>query len=622
LAGGRADACEVENRNSTRITGETHSMVHRSKLSLVSVTALGLIAAACGGGGTVSNASPRISSVPQQSVAGGTALTLDLADYTTDREGTTVTYAVTSGGGSFAGSTYSNTFDTMGTYTVAFTATDGDKTTTGSFEVRVTSADFAVVKQDDNGLQLLDTATNAFVTIAASTLAPAMATGLADGRLVYQLGNPSQLWIFDPMTRQTTRLRPNSTGAVMYRAKTSDGKIVFTDGPSTDMAVCIYNPTTGVTRELDQGAIVTFTTEVNADDLVFYEVGTSGQADVYYYDPANDNTVAVGAGATDEQIQAVLPNGACVFTRVGTGGEADLFYYRVGTGLVEIGADVSALDTRHKTYNAYGGDSQVVFTALNGTDREIYSWNPANGQTTTIASGADQVYDGIGAGDEVVYHTVVSSTEHDVYFYDLDDATAATVRNGSDVNTVLAVTSDGSTAWAILGRSGSTDDMLAVSLVSSPATQTWGAGSAVATTVGVLTNGDVVGEAADGTELCAFDVSAGTWNTPITGAGLSLEGNGLDAGDFVYTVTATSQVDLSMWDASGTTSVTVSNTTGDDAFAARTENGTLLFTRVVAGNTNTDLFVWNGTAETRLTEEDSASLLHDHTVLGQYAGSR
>ena len=59
-----------------------------------------------------------------------------------------------------------------------------------------------------------------------------------------------------------------------------------------------------------------------------------------------------------------------------------------------------------------------------------------------------------------------------------------------------------------------------------------------------------------------------------------------------------------------------------DAFAARTENGTLLFTRVVAGNTNTDLFVWNGTAETRLTEEDSASLLHDHTVLGQYAGSR
>ena len=128
-------------------------MVHRSKLSLVSVTALGLIAAACGGGGTVSNASPRISSVPQQSVAGGTALTLDLADYTTDREGTTVTYAVTSGGGSFAGSTYSNTFDTMGTYTVAFTATDGDKTTTGSFEVRVTSADFAVVKQDDNGPQ-------------------------------------------------------------------------------------------------------------------------------------------------------------------------------------------------------------------------------------------------------------------------------------------------------------------------------------------------------------------------------------------------------------------------------------------------------------------------------------
>jgi hypothetical protein len=140
--------------------------------------------------------------------------------------------------------------------------------------------------------------------------------------------------------------------------------------------------------------------------------------------------------------------------------------------------------------------------------------------------------------------------------------------------------------------------------------------------VGVLDNGDVVGRHADGTALNVFDVSVGTWGTPITGAGLAFAGDGLAAGDFVYTVTASSQVDLAMWDASGTTSVVVSDTAGADAFAARTADGTILFTRVVTGNSNTDLFVWDGTAETRLTDEDNAALQFDHVVLGQYTGTR
>lgn len=597
-------------------------MVQVSAFRPVVLTALGFLAAACGGGSKVTNGSPRVSEVPQQSTVGGTAFSLDLASYVTDREGATLTYAVTTGGGSFTGSTYSNTFATMGDYTVAFTVTDGVQTTTSDFEVRVTSADFAVVREDNSGLELLDTATNGFVRVAASTQSPSLGAGLADGRLVYQLGNPAQLWVYDPMARQATRLGADSAGAVIYRARTSDSKFVYTDGPSGDMTLVFYNPTTGVAREFAQGALGSVDVLVNVADLVFYEVGVAGQADVYSYDPAEDETVAIGTAATDEQVQAVLPNGACVFTRVGGGGETDLWYYRVGTGLVEIGLDVAALDTRNKTYHACGTGSQVVFTALNGGNREIFFWNPATGQTTTIAAGADQVYDAIGAGNEVVYHTVVGAGEHDVYFHDLDTGTAATVRNSNDVTSVRAVSSDGSTAWAILGASGTTTSVFAVSLVGAPSTQTWAAGGTVATTVGVLANGDVVGERTDGTRLCLFDVSAGTWNAAIVGTGLSFEGDGLAAGDFVYTVTANAQVDLSMWDASAGNSVVVSNTTGADAFALLTANGTILFTRVVAGNTNTDLFVWNGTAETRLTTTDSAGLLHDHTVLGKYAGTR
>ena len=159
-------------------------------------------------------------------------------------------------------------------------------------------------------------------------------------------------------------------------------------------------------------------------------------------------------------------------------------------------------------------------------------------------------------------------------------------------------------------------------LVAGCATVTWAAGGSTSTTLGVLTNGDIVGQRADGGALALFDVSAGTWGAPITGTGLVFEGNGLDTGDFVYRQTVSSQSDLAMWDASGTTSVTISDTAGNDVFQAKTVDGTILFTRVVSGNTNADLFVWNGTTATRLTDADAAGLKHDHSVLGQFTGTR
>jgi hypothetical protein len=281
-------------------------------------------------------------------------------------------------------------------------------------------------------------------------------------------------------------------------------------------------------------------------------------------------------------------------------------------------------------YAARGTNSHVVFMAQSGTTSDLCSWNPLTGDTTEIstATGASSDWDefeAIGAGNEVVFgrtDLVSTPSETDAFFYDLDDGTNATVRNGADVSEVLGVSGDGTTAWAFVRPSGTTSSLLAVSLVGTPSTQTWAAGGAVATTIGVLANGDVVGERTDGTALNLFDVSAGTWGTAITGTGLAFAGDGLDTGDFVYSLTASSQTDLSMWDASGSTSVAISNTAGDDVFQAQTADATILFTRVVAGNTNADLFVWNGTAETRLTTADGAGLLHDHTVLDKFAATR
>lgn len=598
-------------------------MAHRSTPTTLLFTGAALLATACGGGSNVSNASPRLDEVPVQTAAGATTFTLDLASYVSDREGATLTYSVTSGGGAFTGSSYSNVFDTMGTYEVAFAVTDGAKTTPGTFRVKVTSANLVVVREDNTGLLLLDSGTNALVRVTGASTTPLFAAGIDDGRVVYHRSTPSgnKLFAFDVLLRENTRIEPDEPNAVIYRATTADDRIVYSAGTSSDSALRIYNPRTGLSREITRGGVAALDVFVTDGDRIAYEIEANGDTDVFYYDSEEDDSFAIGTGDTDEQLLAKLNNGGIVFSRIGAGGETDLHYWRYGTGTVEIGSDVTALATRNKAFKVSGNGSQVVFSALNGTDEELFSWNPATGQTTTVASGSDFEYDALANGNQVVYREIVDGTRHDVFFFDLDDATTATILQNTGLNDVLGVTVDGGTSWAIVRRGNGTD-VTAASLVSSPVLQTHAAGGATSTTAGFVANGDVVAQRSDGTALCVFDASAGTWGTPITGTGLQFAGDGLDAGDFVYSLTASSQTDLSMWDASATASVVVSDTAGDDVFQTLTADDTILFTRVVGTNTNADLFVWDGTDETRLTDEDAGGLRHDHTVLGKFAATR
>ncbi|MFY9341595.1 MAG: hypothetical protein WAT39_03845 [Planctomycetota bacterium] len=586
--------------------------------------AAGFLAAACGGS-NVNNASPRVSTVPPQSTTGAAAFSLDLANYVSDREGATLTYTVTAGGGAFAGSVYSNTFPTMGEYTVEFTVADGLKTSTGSFTVAVTAANLAVVREDQSGILLLDTRSNQFVRVSGASAAPVFVAGLGDGRLVHgrQGGAGDQLHVFDPLTRTDTQLSAAATGDVQFEAKTSDNRIVYAVVGATDSTLHLFNPRTGVDRTIAAGASIDAI--VNAQDLVFYEVGVGGQTDVYLYDSDDDAAQAVGTAATSEQLVGLLPNGGIVMSRIGAGGETDLFYFKRDVGLVEIGSDLPAIASANKTFHAAGTTSQVVFTAASGLTSEIHVWRPTNGQTTNLSAivgaGAFDLFQAIGAGNEVVWNRVVSGAEADAYFHDLDSATTATIRNAADISQVLGLTGDGTTNWAIVRPSGATSNLLAVSLVPAPATQTLAGGGAMNAAIGTLANGDAVGARTDGTALSLFDVSAGTWSTPVAGAGLAFAGDGLDAGDFVFAATVGGQTDLSMWDASANTAVVVSNTAGNDQFQARTASGTLLFTRVTAVGA-ADLFAWNGTSATRLTDVDEAGLRHAYQVLGSYAGSR
>lgn len=595
-------------------------MARRLTFRSTALTGLGLLTA-CSNGGNVSNAAPRISAVPPQQVAGATEFSLDLDGYVTDREGVPLAYTVATGGGAFAGSVYSNTFDSMGDHTVEFTVTDGAKTTTGSFDVRVRSADFAVVREDLNGLFLVDTGTNQSLRIAASSAEPSLATGLDDGRLVYHVaGAVNQLWIYDPLTRRSARLAADQDSAAVYKAKTSDGRILYAVGTSVEATLSIYNPRTELAREIATGQLLQVM--VTNDDLVFYEVQVDGQTDVYFYDPETDGSQAVGTDERAETLVTTLVNGAVVFSRVGAGGEHHLMNYRRSVGLVEVGADQSALATRDKTFLAGGQGGQVVFSAPDAGSGELFYWSPTTGQTTPIATGSDAVFDAMTTSGQVVFHDVVGSTEHDVYFYDINTDLAATVRDDSDIGQVLGVTESSGTAWAIVRASGDPNNLLAISLVATPVSQSWAAAGATATSVNVLANGDVVAARSDASALGVFDAAAGAWSTAVSGTNLVFGGAGIDAGDFVFSRTVSGQTDLSMWDASETAAITVSNEAGNEVFQAHTLSNTVLFTRVTAPNTNADLFAWNGTTVTQVTDIDSANLRHDHAVLGTYAGSR
>ncbi len=86
------------------------------------------------------NYPPTVDAVPAQDATELSPFSVDLTGYVSDDQDDVgdLTFAVTSGGGSFAGPLYSNTFTTTGSHTIEFWVTDtGGLTAVGSFDVTV-----------------------------------------------------------------------------------------------------------------------------------------------------------------------------------------------------------------------------------------------------------------------------------------------------------------------------------------------------------------------------------------------------------------------------------------------------------------------------------------------------
>lgn len=593
-------------------------MAHRTKIFLAGLTLLG----ACTGGGNGSSA-PRLTTIPQQQVSSGATLSLDLSTYVTDREGGPMTYEVVSGGGSFTVSTYSNVFDTLGDYTVAFRVTDPSmRVVDGTFTVRVATANLAVVRVDTSGLEVLDTDTQEFVTVTTNSPTPSLATTLARGQVVYHLdaGGNNQLWLFNTFLRSNTRIGANLDGSVTYRAKTSDGKLVFTAGSASDTDLYLYNPATTLVREVSAVAgQMDGNAMVNSADLVFYERGNGGQADVYYYDPSTDTSTAVATGATDERLMAVLPNGAVVLSRVGGGGETDLWYFRTGTGLVEIGSDLSAtIQAQTKTFRGNTSTSMVVFEVTSALSLDLCMWNPATGASRTIlASGVDDRFVAVTALDDVVYKQVTSGSNDDLFTYRWSSNASTTVAATADDEDYVGKLTNGDVIWQ---RLASGLDLFHFHQGSGTSTTIESAGADSFTFKAVLANDKVVYRQDAAVPLLRlYDSVGASSSTVATGSAVEYSGEAT-GGDFVYRQTVTSQTDLFLWDESAAAVVTVSNTAGNDVFQGFASNK-VLFTRDIDGAD--ELFVFNlaTVMETRLTVADGAGLSHDRTVLSTFSAA-
>ncbi len=603
-------------------------MFHRSTCLL----AAALVAlASCSGGGSSNNAAPRLSSIPLQSVTGGSQLSLDLATYVTDREGASLTYTVTSGGGTVTGSTYTQTFATMGTYTVNFTVADPlGKTTTGTFEVEVTSANLAAVRVDSNGLELLDTDTNQFVSLAANGPTASLATTLSQGQLVYQLavGSNNQLWLFDTFTRGKTQIASTAGGSVDYRAKTSDGRLVFTTGSNSDTDLWLHSPVSGLTKEISASVgDIEGNPMVNTGDLVFYERQNSGQRDIYYYDPSTDDTTTVANGATEERLLATLPNGAVVLSRIGAGGETDLFYFKVGTGLVEIGADLSTtVQGQTKAYAGRTSDSKVVFEVTAAASIDLYMWNPATGQSRAISTQAneDERFLAVTATDLVVYKIVVGTDDDDLAFYSWAAGAATVVANSGEDEEYVGALSDGDLIYRRLNGGDNSWDLYHYDQTGPATNSIAGIGADHFVFEAVLSNDKVVYRHAAATPLLRLYNPATTSSSTIATGNAVAFVAATTGGDFVYNQTVSSQTDLFLWDESAGSVVTISNASGDDAYQGITADGKVLYTHVFTPLTNRDLMLWNpaGPASTRLTEADAVGAYHDHTVLGVFSGTK
>lgn len=558
---------------------------------------------------------PRVDAIPAQEATGGVPFTLNLTNFVSGPNNATVGYTVTSGGGSVNGTgVYSHTFNKVGDNTVSIQADDGVGQTPFTFTVTVKSAQLAVI-QAGSGLVLLDRGTienftsmdsgalysDHFLVVSNSQgYTDTFKTNLTRGHVVYErnAGGQLDLYVFNPQNRSTTRLGDDSQNTTdeKFQARTSDNRVVFTSGSSTDPNLYIWNHGTGLTREISaQENVAETNARVDANNIVYFEAGPTAQRDIYAYDPSEDSLETVSNNAANEIIQAVIRGGGVVFSRNNGAGDIDLWFYREDIGLTQVAADVSTAGFQDGTLT-YNGDTStglVVFThAASGTDNDLYYWNPANQTTTVVAANAavHDTFNGVTWNDKIVYTHEVGGGHHDIHIK-VPGGADTDISAAASADVFAGITSQSDIVFVRGGNDLRVWDDSASTLLNPD--------SGAAITVDGFTpgSGNVVFTKA-GTGLRRYEVAGAVATVSATG----VYRGSINGGDnIVYSQDVGGQDDLYRWDEVADGSATITDSSSDDVFVSSGTGSTevVIFSRKLTGGTTYDLWVWEAVAGAR-----------------------
>jgi WD40 repeat protein len=569
----------------------------------------------------VQNAAPRLaSSIPEQTASGGVAFTLDLDDFVADREtaNSALTYTVVAGGGSFTGTAYVNTFATLGSYTVTVRVTDPEgKSVETSFDVDVKTANLGVITSG-NDLDLLDTDTLHVRTLAtANGNTLVLKDTLVRGFVVFErlVGTDYDLYVYDANTTATVALGDDRTVAERHAGKVGADRVLFTAGNATSKSLRLYDVTTGTTTVVAAADNEFAGDPLVSGNLVYHELTSNGQNDIYVFDASTGQSTAVSTDARAEETVAVLADGALVFSRRGDAGENDLFYYKRTVGVLEVGADVAAIASLSKTFGGSNSTGLVAFAANNAGQLDFYVWNPLAGITAVVATTTDnESFAATLPNGNFLYYVLLSGTDLNVRLFDVTSGLSRAFPASTVNDLVVGALSD---SRVIVSKAEATGTHLYLA--------TYAGGTVtdapIATTAGqsfaldaVLANNKIVFRNTTSGGVSLFAPATST--TTALGATSVFVAAMPTAGDFVVKDNAAGQFDLLLWDDSAGATVSVASSTTHEEQARGLADGRILFTREAAGSTQRNLFVWkpSDTSVTPVTTDAD-----DHTVQATFA---
>jgi hypothetical protein len=231
-------------------------------------------------------------------------------------------------------------------------------------------------------------------------------------------------------------------------------------------------------------------------------------------------------------------------------------------------------------------------------------------------TGVDETFVGVNAAGQVLYRVAASPTNGDLRLWDTSTNTDVAVSTDAANDVFNGFRSDGDVIFT--RETGTGDDLLVFDTATSTATALAAASADDYVFGKVLGNGRVAYTLLGaGGGVFVIDPPTLAVDTVSAVAGATFAGEG-ESGDAIARVPVGAQSDLVLWDASAAAVVTISSDPGADEFQGAAAGGGILFTRVAAGQTAKELFLWSPATATAA-QLTAAGI--DHAVAALFSAS-